>query len=657
LLPSPFLPSSPPPSSPRAQELATNRPLADALSNNPAFAAVIARNKDLLSALMGFPALTAALVEDADLQQLVCCNSDFATALAGNRNLAYVVSANKALPAVLVSNAELTTTIAKKGTFSQALASNPTLVSAVTSNAAIAGVIASNPDLANMLASALLVFTAASRSSFLAQLSAGNRELGRVLARNPSLAASMFANRQLADMLSSSKALIAALAATPKLGDVLAYNEELVSVFANHSPALLEVLAASPAFASVLANNGELARLVARNDRLAAALADNGRAPGNGSEWDELGASSQTISVDAVVVTVSHAADAGRGGDSHNGKAAVAAGAATLAAPLDLVHARVVPDNAAGTGTNASSGSAANEVPPVNEVYGGSEHGGLAVALAGCPELVDAVMSGGPMSRLVIRSRALAGVMAASPALARALCDSGIGRLEFSELIATRPALASLLVSDLGLAAALASHGPLLALLTARPALVSALIAQDEEGYRGGGESGGSVLAEAVTQLEGFGEDLAGGGALLRAMEADPRQAVQDWCVRNGVPLPPPRRHLRAATRASRDGRAGGEGARTADGQRDLVADALSTVVVLGAVTFAFVYGHWYGGGTRDLLGELKMDLQTEIITAYNDVLSGDSSGSLALLVVTGGWVLVLEGANAAANAATEQVS
>ncbi|GIL96479.1 hypothetical protein Vretimale_2148 [Volvox reticuliferus] len=313
-------------------------------------------------------------------------------------------------------------------------------------------------------------------------------------------------------MLSSSKALIAALAATPKLGDVLAYNEELVSALASHSPALPEVLAASPAFASVLANHGELARVVARNDKLAAALADNGRASGNGPEWDKLSASSQTISVDAVVVMTEPRA-ANRDGDGHTGKGPVVAAAA---APLDVVHPKVlVPVDAGSTGATALSVS-------VNEVYSGSEHGGLAVALAGCPELVDAVVSGGPMGRLVIGSRALAGVMAASPALARALCDSGIGRLEVSELIATRPTLASLLVSDLGLAAALASHGPLLTLLPVRPALVSALIAQDEEGDHGGGGGGGSVLAEAVTQLEGFGEDLAAGGGLLREVEADP---------------------------------------------------------------------------------------------------------------------------------------
>lgn len=53
--------------------------------------------------------------------------------------------------------------------------------------------------------------------------------------------------------------------------------QELVAAVARHSPGLPEALSTSPRFAALLAGNGELARAIARDEALAAALADDGR--------------------------------------------------------------------------------------------------------------------------------------------------------------------------------------------------------------------------------------------------------------------------------------------------------------------------------------------------------------------------------------------
>ncbi len=50
-----------------------------------------------------------------------------------------------------------------------------------------------------------------------------------------------------------------------------------MAAISRHSPALPEVLAAVPTFTALLAGSGELGRVVAWDDRLAAALTDNGR--------------------------------------------------------------------------------------------------------------------------------------------------------------------------------------------------------------------------------------------------------------------------------------------------------------------------------------------------------------------------------------------
>ena len=102
----------------------------------------------------------------------------------------------------------------------------------------------------------------------------------------------------------------------------------------------------------------------------------------------------------------------------------------------------------------------------------------------GCAELVDAVLSGAPVGQAAVRSRGLAGVLAATPVLARALCvgvGGGVGAGAGSgstsevvvELLAGRPALCSLLANDLQLAGGLAtSSAALLAALPGRPELV-----------------------------------------------------------------------------------------------------------------------------------------------------------------------------------------
>jgi hypothetical protein len=81
------------------------------------------------------------------------------------------------------------------------------------------------------------------------------------------------------------------------------------------------------------------------------------------------------------------------------------------------------------------------------------------------------------------------------------------------------------------------------------------------------------------------------------------RLAIASWCKRQDAAA------AAAAAKAAAARLAGGDQGRFT-WRRDPVADAFGTAILAGVVTYAAFAGRWFGDGGRDLLGELKVDLQ-----------------------------------------------